>query len=172
MLPNLVKCNQGKKLLEIPRIFFKKFTLQIFRYVWLDSVDSGLNISWFPGIMASTKPMRHRTLNNRNCGQEAIVMTTVIFVRTTVFCKNKIVVKNDSKTPKHLHFQLFLPLSSRSFRHSFSCYRFDASGLGPHFTSLGNTLWKFLYYTPFSFFAFMAKLFKWKINYKIQEVLS
>ena len=45
-------------------------------------LDAGLNISWFLGVMAFPKPMRHLTLNNRNSGRETIVITIVIVVGT------------------------------------------------------------------------------------------
>ena len=41
-----------------------------------------LNISWFLGVMAFPKPMRHLTLNNRNSVRETMVITIMIVVRT------------------------------------------------------------------------------------------
>ena len=44
-------------------------------------LDAGLNISWFLGVMAFQKPMRHSTLNNRNSGLETMAKTIVIVLR-------------------------------------------------------------------------------------------
>ena len=46
------------------------------------NLDAGLNISWFLGVMAFPKPMRHSTLNNRNSGLETMAITIVIVLRT------------------------------------------------------------------------------------------
>ena len=45
-------------------------------------LDAGLNISWFLGVMAFPKPMRHSTLNNRNSALETMAITIVIVLRT------------------------------------------------------------------------------------------
>ena len=45
-------------------------------------LDAGLNISWFLGVMAFPKPMRHSTLSNRNSGLETMAITIVIVLRT------------------------------------------------------------------------------------------
>ena len=45
-------------------------------------LDAGLNISWFLGVMAFPKLMKHSTLNNRNSGLETIAITIVIVLRT------------------------------------------------------------------------------------------
>ena len=78
-LPTLIKCNQDKKLPEISRIFLKESARQMFGY---PDLDAGLNISWFLGVMAFPKPMRHLTLNNRNSGLETMAVTIVIVLRT------------------------------------------------------------------------------------------
>ena len=65
---------------EISRIFLKESTRQIFGY---PDLDDGLNISWFLGVMAFPKPMRHSTLDNRNSGRETMAITIVIVLRTT-----------------------------------------------------------------------------------------
>ena len=44
-------------------------------------LDAGLNISWFLGVMAFPKPMRHSTLNNRNSGLETMGKLIVIVLR-------------------------------------------------------------------------------------------
>ena len=56
ILPTFIKHNQDKELREISRFFFKKSTRQMFGYRGL---DDGLNISWFLGVLALLKPMRH-----------------------------------------------------------------------------------------------------------------
>ena len=45
-------------------------------------LDAGLNIPWFPGVMAFLKPMRPSTLNNRDSGFETMAITIVIVLRT------------------------------------------------------------------------------------------
>ena len=45
-------------------------------------LDAGLNIAWFLGVMAFTKPMKHSTLNNSNSGLETMAVTIVIVLRT------------------------------------------------------------------------------------------
>ena len=55
-----------QKLFEVSRNFLKESILQMFGYTCL---DAGLNISWFPGVIASSKPMRHLTFNGRNPGE-------------------------------------------------------------------------------------------------------
>ena len=45
-------------------------------------LDAGLNISWFLGVMAFLRPMRHSTLNNRNSGLEIMAITIMIVLRT------------------------------------------------------------------------------------------
>ena len=44
-------------------------------------LDAGLNISWFLGVMAFQKPMRHSTLNSGNSGLETMAKTIVIVLR-------------------------------------------------------------------------------------------
>ena len=75
----LHKTQPGQKLLEISRIFLKISTHQMFGY---PDLDAGLNISWFLGVMAFPKAMRHSTLNNRNSGLETMAITIVIVLRT------------------------------------------------------------------------------------------
>ena len=45
-------------------------------------LDGGWNVSWFLGVMAFPKPMRHSTLNNRNSWLETMATTIVIVLRT------------------------------------------------------------------------------------------
>ena len=78
-LPTFIKCNQDKKLLEISRILLRESTRQMFGD---PDLVAGLNISWFLGVMAFPKPMRHSTLNNRNSALETMAITIVIALRT------------------------------------------------------------------------------------------
>ena len=73
------KTQPEQKLLEISRIFLKESTRQMVGY---PDLGAGLNISWFLGVMAFPKPMRHSTLNNRNSGLETMAITIVIVLRT------------------------------------------------------------------------------------------
>ena len=44
-------------------------------------LDAGINISWFLGVLAFPKPMRHSDLNNRNSGLKKMAITKVIVLR-------------------------------------------------------------------------------------------
>ena len=57
----LRKTHPGQKTAGNFPNFFKESTRQVFGY---PDLDAGLNISWFLGVMAFPKPMRHSTLNN------------------------------------------------------------------------------------------------------------
>ena len=46
-------------------------------------LDAGWNISWFLGVMAFPKQMKHSTLNNRISGQETMAIKIMIVVRTS-----------------------------------------------------------------------------------------
>ena len=45
-------------------------------------LDAGVKISWFLGVMAFPKPIRHSALNNRNSGLETMAITIVIVLIT------------------------------------------------------------------------------------------
>ena len=75
-------------------------------------LDVGLNISWFPEIVAFPEAMRHLTLNSRNSGQWTIVITIVIVVRTIQKCQIftfPIVLLAVILPPKFLSFKIQFP---------------------------------------------------------------
>ena len=75
----LGKTQPGQKAAGNFPNFLKISSRQVFGYLRL---HAGLDISWFPRVMAFPKVIKRLSLNNRNSGIETIVIIVVIVVRT------------------------------------------------------------------------------------------